>query len=99
MLNRVMLRKIENISESTPEIGLAPKFNRFWRVTPCPCLPSLVHIHQHVRELSCGQTDTQTYTHRVKDHGAPGEVHHPTLRRFFRTTSTTVVFIHENKAI
>ena len=66
MLNRVMLRKIENISESTPEIGLAPKFNRFWRVTPCPCLPSLVHIHQHVRELSCGQTDTQTYTHRVK---------------------------------
>ena len=33
------------------------------RVTPCPCLPSLVYVHQGVRESSSRQRDTHTRSH------------------------------------
>ena len=39
-----------------------PKFNHFYRVTPCPCLPCLVDSWHRkcVCELSCSQNDGQT---------------------------------------
>jgi len=36
--------------------------NQFQMVTPYPCLPSLVNIHQRIHELSCRHADTQIHT-------------------------------------
>ena len=52
-----VLRKGEKWSWTNTGIRSTPKFNPFWSVTRCQCLPSLVDVQHRVRELSCGQTD------------------------------------------
>jgi len=52
-------KKWKNYTKSTRRSGSTPKVDQF-RVTPCPCLPSLVDVRFRVRQLSCIQNDRMT---------------------------------------
>jgi len=53
--------------ESTRGSRSPPKVPHFQRVTSCPCLPSLVDIRFHVRQLYCLQNDRTTERSHVVD--------------------------------
>jgi len=54
------VREWKSNPESTSRFRSTPKFNHFYRVIDCPCLPCLIDIRKRVHKLSCLQNDNET---------------------------------------